>query len=402
MINTPIRRLLSALIVCVVTLCSTPTESLAQFGMGGMGGGGMNIDPISKRGVRSYAKLLGMDETQLDSALTLLEGNQQQFRGMMQSLREEMQNGGFMSDPEGMRAKMRDMQTKVEESERQFFDDLKLLLTPEQSEQWPKLERYRRREKFLRFGMVSGAGVDVAQIIERTNATEGAQPELTDALERYELEMDRLLVDFESTARRMQEDAMSGNSMFDPQKIQDMLNGITEPSKKIRDANKDAFRKVAPLLADDKRKAFTDEFNRRSFPSVYRAQAASKLFDAALKLDDLEGPQKDSINELKAAYERDFADANEKLAAATETAENERGGMMGVMMGGFSGQPQDPALKEARDARKQLDSETRDKVMAILTESQRAKLPVIKAERENPWGAMQEMMKEMQDESEEK
>ena len=135
---------------------------------------------------------------------------------------------------------------------------------------------------------------------------------------------------------------------------------------------------------------------------VYRAQAASKLFDAALKLDDLEGAQKDSINELKATYERDFADVNGKLAAATENAENERGGTMGLMMGGFSGQPQDPALKEARDARKQLDTDTRDKVMAILTESQRAKLPVIKAERENPWGAMQEMMKEMQDESEEK
>ena len=401
MLNTCIHRLRLFIIAAMCVLAIAPADSSAQFGMGGMGGG-MNVDPISKRGVRSYAKLLGLDESQLDSALTLLEGNQQQFRGMMQSLREEMQNGGFMSDPEGMRAKMKDMQVKVEESERQFFDDLKLLLTPEQSEKWSKLERFRRREKFLRFGMVSGAGVDIVQVLDRTKSAEGAQPELSDALERYELEMDRLLVDFESTARRMQEDAMSGNAMFDPQKIQDMLNGITEPSKKIRDANKDAFRRVAPLLSDDKRAAFTDEFNRRSFPTIYRPQTASKLFDAALKLEDLAGTQRDSIIELKSSYERQFAEVNEKLAQVTESAEDARGGTMGLMMGSFSGQPADPALKEAKEARKQLDNDTREKVMAILTESQRAALPVIKPERDNPFGAMQDMMKEMQDESEEK
>ena len=75
---------------------------------------------------------------------------------------------------------------------------------------------------------------------------------------------------------------------------------------------------------------------------------------------------------------------------------------MGMMMMTMGGEGPDPDLKEAKEARVTLDTATREKVMAVLTEAQRAKMPEIKPERDNPFGFMQDMMKEMEEESNEK
>lgn len=47
---------------------------------------------------------------------------------------------------------------RQQKAKAQFIDDIKMLLTPEQLELFPKVEHHRRRELFLHMGMVSGAG----------------------------------------------------------------------------------------------------------------------------------------------------------------------------------------------------------------------------------------------------
>ena len=385
-----------ALLVAPVAMTVLPAPTAhAQFGMGG----GMNVDPITKRGVREYAKLLGMDAAQVESALTLLEGNQQQSRALRKSLQEEMEGGGFMSDPKGMQEKLKDFQKKSEEAEKQFFDDLKLMLTPEQAEKWPKVERYRNREKLLRVGMVSGAGVDLVRVAETAKAVPAEGGEFAEILERYELDMDKALVAFETNARREQEEFMSGENMMDFKKVQEMMQKLTDDSKKIRDLNKETFRKLSPLVAESQRAAFEDEFNRRAFPMIYRPRAGSKLLDAALKLDDLDATQRDSINALKDSYAKDLAAANAKLATVTERTEDSNGGTWGMMMGPMMGGGEPGDLKEAKEDRAALETTTKEKLMAILTEPQRSKMPEVKTDRDNPMAAIQEMMKEMEAES---
>ncbi|MFZ4573172.1 MAG: hypothetical protein ACOYN0_02165 [Phycisphaerales bacterium] len=385
-----------ALVLAPVGAALYPAQTAqAQFGMGG----GMNIDPITKRGVLEYARLADLDEGQKTTALTLLEGYQQQSRALRNALQEEMQGGGFMSDPKGMQEKLKDFQKKYEDAEKQFFDDLKLLLNPEQLEKWPKVERFRRREKLLRMGMVSGAGVDLVRVTQSSKAAPADSAEFAEIVERYETDMDKALVTFEASARKEQEDMMSGENMMDFKKIQTMMQKLTDDSRKIRDLNKDAFRKLLPLAPEDRRAAFEEEFNRRSFPMIYRQRAGSKLIEAAMKFEDLEPAQRESIAALKDSYTKDLNTANTRLAEVTERAEEENGGTWGMMMGPMMGGAEPEDLKEAKAARDAVDQTTREKLMSILTEPQRTKLPEVKSDKDNPMAAMQEMMKEMEAES---
>ena len=56
-----------------------------------------------------------------------------------------------------------------------------------------------------------------------------------------------MLVSMESDARKAQDDMMSGGNMFDMEKVNKMLQDLAESAKKVREANKDAYRKLAPL-----------------------------------------------------------------------------------------------------------------------------------------------------------
>lgn len=72
--------------------------------------------------------------------------------------------------------------------ESSFMGDLKAILTDTQSEQWPAVERHRRREDRPRMGFYSGAAVDLISMVEKLKADPGT-PEFTALMSQYKLEL---------------------------------------------------------------------------------------------------------------------------------------------------------------------------------------------------------------------
>jgi hypothetical protein len=111
---------------------------------------------------------------------------------------------------------------------------------------------------------------------------------------------------------------------------------------------------------------------------VYRDSKVAKDMSAALGLSDLTPAQKESLDALKASYEREIAPINDAWASAIEA--KEKAGQSGMISAGgammvmdFGDEPEDVAA--AKKSKRELDKGTREKLEQILTPEQREKLP---------------------------
>lgn len=365
---------------------------------------------VSKRSVDGYAALLGLDKVQTETAMTLLDGFRaaseatiKDFQNKLQEMQNKAQNSG---DWQGFQKEMAEtgqkMQEKMQGDEKQFFDDLKSICTPEQAVKWERVERMRRREQGLRMSFVSGQGVDLIQISQR----EGLQgtAEVMDLLLEYESAIDKPLMDLkrmqDEQTKRQQEmmEKMSKDPMAGMEFARKMLGELAEVGRTMRGVNRDYTRKIAAVLPEEKRQAFEEAVDRRSFPRVYKSSYAAEVTRAALGLSDLSDEQKQTLGQIGRDYARDAKGLNEKWARAIEAQEDKHNGVFGVMMDGamsqFGGAEKDAETKavgEAWDARKELDDKTAARVKEVLNQDQWAKMPEKKVESQVPWQQMMEM-----------
>lgn len=384
-----------AALMIVAALALTVTPARAQFGMMG-GGQGQMMDPITRRSFDAFVKLLGFDADQKETAKALYDGHTEANRALQKEMMEKMaalgerarEDGDFSVFQKEMPAIGKDMTAKGEALEKSFFDDLKAVCTEAQLAQWPAVERHHRRGKAMRFGIVSGSAVDLVSVMDRIKAAPVDPGVVKDALDAWELEIDRLLVAFEKDAKEAQNDMMDGGAMFDMNKMQGMMKKFSESASQVRDVNRSYARRIEPALSEEDRAKFVAEVQRRSFPRIYRPSHPQQMIDAAMGFADLTADQKQQLQAVKESYGRDAAGVNERWAKATEEKEAEAGGSIMVMMQGFQGMGGDPndPVKVARDARRELDSKTKERIESILTAEQKAKLPKKKSEGFNPMG----------------
>ncbi len=391
----PVGRAAHSMLLVVAALLLFVTPARAQFGMMG-GGQGAQIDPITKRSFDAFVKLLGFDADQKETAKALYDGHTEANRALQKEMMEKMaalgekarEDGDFSVFQKEMPAIGKEMGAKSETLEKSFFDDLKAVCTEAQLAQWPAVERHHRRGKAMRFGLVSGSAVDLVAVMDRIKAVPADAGVVKEALDGWELEVDRLLVQFEKDAKSAQDDMMQGGAMFDMTKIQDMMKKFAESAGQVRDLNRSYARRIEPALTDEDRAKFVAEVQRRSFPRIYRTSHPQQMLDAALGFADLTADQKEQLQSVKESYSREVATANEKWAKATEEKEAQAGGSLMVMMQGFQGMGGDPndPVKVARDSRREVDAKTKERIESILTAEQKAKLPKKKSEGFNPMG----------------
>lgn len=395
------RGLVRALVVAVVTLAATVTARAQWFG-----GGDFTPDLVTKRGVLGYAKVLGLDDEQTQTALTLLDGTKTEYRKEMKTFQDRMKEiqATAMEDQDwsAFQKEMPDLtanlQKKVKALETQFFDDLKSLCTPDQAGKWDAVERYRRREQFLKVGMVSGAAADVSVLLTQVGEVPEGNAEYREAVTQYELDVDKPLREFERIQREQEsrsKEAMEEWSK-DPEKamaeMQKMMETLVTIGKDIRNINRETIRRVTPLLSDEAATKLREAYARRSFPRVYRESHAEKLVKAALAAGDLTAEQRAELASLRDQHARDAAAANERWAKVIEEEEEKNGGTMGRMMQSFQawgggGEAESPE-KKARDERREIDKRTEERVKAILSEAQYAKMPEKKVDARQPWDDM--------------
>lgn len=356
------------------------------------------LTPVGRRSLDDYARLLNMTPEQVEAMRALHEGYRAEFQTVQEEIRTAMGEAQRRAAEEGdftvfsgrqFTARMRQLNERAAQSERVFYEDLRALLTPAQQERWHRVERHRRRETLMRFGLVSGQTVDLVRMLAAMRIDPAAVPGLEDQVERYEADLDRALqemVRFQAEQQQVNPEdfdvtdfSRMGEMM---QKAQEMMKQLAERARAIRDVNRRHFRAMQALLPDSERGRFEAEFNRRCFPRVYRESYPSRIIAAAEAFSDLTPEQRQALREVKETYGRELEAANRRWAAAIEELD-EQGGPMANMMSLFSGGGRGGAVGEARRARRELDNATREKVFAILTPAQKERLP---AEPREPQG----------------
>lgn len=354
---------------------------------GGPGGGGMFEPRVTSDQLGRYATMLNLTPDQLEAAKALHEGyfaaHQEKagkMREMMESAREQFRENRDPSVFQEMGTKMTEYRQQADAAEKAFMDDVKSLLTDEQSAKWPVLERTRRRENTLTRGFVSGERADVIRLVDGLKLSEEQRASLAPVLESYELDLDRELV----KRNELQEQAMgqAGGMMQafrqggDMAAAEKMITEGREASVRVRDVNRRYAKQVEAMLPEDKASEFNLAFKRESFPQIYRQRYAQQVLTAATTMESLTAEQQEGLAAIKDTYTRESGTLALKAEAAIEQQE-QNFSIQGMMQRGFQ---EDPAIVEARNARNKLEEDTIAKVRALLTPEQIAKLPERRAE----------------------
>lgn len=379
----------AALIVLGVAGTAAPVVAQQEVRiMASSGGpmGGRGSGQIPRTSLDRYGEILGLDDSQKELAAALFEGYSTAYqeaskaRGeAMRAVRDSFQES---QDPSVFQEKMPEITRAFTERstalEKQFYSDLRAVLTPDQEQSFAKVERHRRRETGMRGGPGAG-GASSVDLTEVARALKLTGPEVAESLEQYEAQLDRVLIDRQQTMAQL---APAGGGMdmrFDPAQMQEMMVKSREFAASLRELNESYARRLEGLVPEGQRAEFTQEMKRRSYPQVYREAHVSQSLGAAERFGDLTSEQRQSLADLRAAYNRDLPGLNERWANAIAEAENDEGqGQFttpdgGVMQMRFGEEPE--ALREARKARRDLDDRTREKMNSILTKAQQERLP---------------------------
>lgn len=365
-------------------------------GGGGPGGfGGRAMEPsVTSKEMDQYAQMLGLNKSQKEAVDLLFDAYQQDFntaakdmRDRMEKLREEARDSGDAAGWQAFGDEMTKFRNKRQEMETAFFSDIKATLSPQQQEKWPAVERLRRRERTLNRGLMSGERVDVVKLVDDLKLTPEQMKAVTPVLEQYQVELDRELIPrnqlFDQGQNRFRE-MFQGGDMTEIQKNWDQARAA---SIKVRDVNSKFARQVEQLLPEDKQPEFAQAVRRESFPQIYRPSNATRLLDAAAAMTDLDASQKQAITTLKESFTREYSALSKQMEQAYSTREaaitpadvmgrfGGGGGGGGPRGGGGFGMVDSQELTDLRDKRRDLESQTADKVRSLLTEEQAAKLP---------------------------
>ncbi len=380
-----------SLLLSLAFILALVSPARAQIG-GLFGPSGSFEGGITRKGVNAYAKILSLDETQKDAALDLMKGNraalkelQKEMEAKSNALQEKMREAGdFQLMAKEMPAIAKEAMNKARAIEKSFFEDLKALLTPEQEAKFNLVEYHRRRETWLRIGLRSGQGVDLIEALEKNKIDPKSNPELNEAVTAYMENIDKLLRPVEGLLDEAMTKMFDKMGKGDFMTMADAFVPMDDQAKKIRDLNRDAARKILPLLSDKDRAAVDLEIKRRSFPRIYKESNPERAMAAALKFDDATPDQKEAIKSLQESYKRDAETANDKWAAAQEEKEEKKGGKVKMMMNMWQEQGGEDDAAKAKKVREELDAKTIDRLKAILKEDQRSKLPADKKDGFNP------------------
>jgi hypothetical protein len=290
-------------------------------------------------------------------------------------VQEKMSDGDFKATEKVIRETMDEFGTKSAALEKQFMEDFKAIVTAEQSERWPAVERHRRRETRLNTPSYSGAALDLIKIVQRTKTDPGV-PEFATLLEQYEMAIDRQLQ--ENSRRAESLPAEKEGDAFDPERQEKLLKLMGENGLALRNLNRDYAARLAGLMTEDARKTFELEVAKRSYSQVYSKTHIGECLEAAAGFSDLDTNQKATLEQIKQQFERELAPLNLAWSDAISKGEEEAGGAMQMQMKQWQGGGVDPAIKEARDARRELEKRTRARLDELLTPAQEDRLPAKK------------------------
>ena len=351
---------------------------------------GAPAKPAGPTKIDRYAKALTLDKAQTEAAKSLYEAYQAETSAVgkkmheaMKEAQDDMNEGDHAAFEKKIQKASQEQDSASKKLTETFLADLKSLLTAGQMDRWSSLERLRRRERYLG-GMVTiggasvgGSAVDLFGLIEKLGLPTDLRAKADEHLSAYEVDMDRALADRQRNMDDEQKQ-MGAVQKFDGESFAKKQERDRTVDMAIREVNTRYVRQISAALPADWATKLNEAYQARAYRSIYKDTSMGRTLANAQKVADLSADQKSKLQALIDKYKKDVRGANDRWAEAQKKAEdagrNTGGGMM--MFGpGSSGEKIDPAIADAREARKQLDAAAKKRMEELLSQEQLAAIP---------------------------
>ncbi len=163
-------------------------------------------------------------------------------------------------------------------NERAFIEGIKSLLSIEQAQRWPILERDIRRKRTIQNGTLSGESTDLVGISDRLYIGSHNSAATSQLFEEYAISLDAALrarnTHLVQSSQRL-DDLLLAND-FDS--AASLIEQEAALRIRVRDVNVLFANAIAAHLDDEKATQFKNAFRHQSFPRVYRPTSTHEAF----------------------------------------------------------------------------------------------------------------------------
>jgi hypothetical protein len=341
-----------------------------------------------------FVDFLELEDWQKPVLEALLSDYQAEYRAGEQGLRDKLtamkdqiagagENGALTV----LMKPIEDWKAEKEAMKQRFLDDVKGQLSDAQLERWPRLERALRREKQLPQGRLSGEKTDLIIVIRQIDVPLDNRMEAKDAIAAYETALDLALME------RMKQQEASQPRIRKALTDNDPASGLVELERIV--ATRVAVRNVTDAHIDALATAFGAEWGpkfreramRDAYPLACRTPPLDPFFENVLAIEDLSAEQIAQINDIRSRFNDSMNALQVQFVAKVRQVEPERetervrlaaDAARNVQTSKGEQEPYKDLIAE----RDRLIEDARNRVIALLNEEQKAKIPGIDKYRE--------------------
>jgi hypothetical protein len=259
-----------------------------------------------------------------------------------------------------------------------FIGDVQTVLSEQQLQRWPALDRRLRRDRTLSRGRLSGESVNIIQMVNELQLPAEARATLASELQVHELRLDDALRRRNDHLERSITQWLRVMQTRDAEQAQTLADEQVKLRMAVRDCNDASALAIKATLPPELAASVEQAVRMRGYPKVFRLTVTERLIRAASELPDTSPEVQQALQQLEAQFDAELGPLNQRLLAAVRLADPSelRSRLVRVATGGE--EDPDPAagsMEAAFDARTVLGKRYETALEQLLTPDQWKRLP---------------------------
>ena len=292
--------------------------------------------------------------------------------------------------------KMEGWQSRKAQLRDNFSSGLKAVLDDDQLSQWPAFERFLNREKSLPRGRISGENVNLFLVVDDLRLPPEEFAKVEPLFNDYEGRLDSALRARNTYLEESMPRLFKAVQDSDVDGAKRIFQRQAELRSAVRDVNEEYRGAMVGALGETSwAKQLDKAVLTAGWDRIYRATATERMFDEAMKLEDITPETLQAIVDLYGSYRTEIGSINDRLrnlARSEEPASIVREGERFVSMigqgvsgmarnfgrggpGGPGGDTAEDPMRKAFDERSAVGERYQERLKALLTPEQFEKLP---------------------------
>ncbi len=377
----------ASLAVATVLACTTPVA--AQFGEAAGIGEAMQPD-YYKRDVVIISQGLNLDESQRIIVNTMYEDYQTAFEAGLNAMKQrfedmkgDLQAGGQAEDKDRIMllvfAPILDWMAKKDDIGAQFLANIEVVLTDDQKQLYPAIQRRLYRERKLHKGRLSGESLNLIDVVRDLSLDKRVNVQIQPMLDAYDAELDRALHQREDPITGRNNPMLKSLEEQDPAKQHEALRKQIARRIVVRNVNDKYIEQLALALPEDQARQFRAAALERAYPRIYRETPVQRIFRVAAEMEGLDSSVRQAVLTLEGEFLAELAVINQNLLNALRTNEpieaEEQAADFAMRMAGQQIEPKPDPTRELFAARDEMSRGYVKRLKALITEDQFAMLP---------------------------